>query len=265
MRHFLEGSPMRRATLTTLIGLGLSVLTVLFIGEKPEPPRTFNEAKQIARSIYDEQPVTFYCGCRYSGSTVDLASCGYTPRKQPARAQQLEWEHVVPAWVIGRQRQCWKEGGRKSCAAGDPVFSTAEADLHNLVPSIGEVNGDRSNFALGMIDAKPSQYGACPMVVSFSDKVAMPPEHARGPAARIYLYMADQYDLRLSSRDRRTYEAWNRLYPVSDWERWRNQEVSCVMGRENPYVGPYDPSRCAGANVVDRLRDLLLDALRQLR
>jgi endonuclease I len=33
--------------------------------------------------------------------------------------------------------------------AHDEVYQRAEADLHNLVPSIGEVNGDRSNFSFG--------------------------------------------------------------------------------------------------------------------
>lgn len=255
---------MRRSTLVTLVGLGFSALAILFVDSKPEPPRTFDEAKRIARQIYAEQPVTFYCGCRYSGTQVDLASCGYEPRKQPVRARQLEWEHVVPAWVIGHQRQCWQSGGRRNCTARDPVFSAAEADLHNLVPSIGEVNGDRSNFALGWLPTAPGQYGACPMVVAFDRKVAMPPEPVRGAAARIYLYMADQYGLRLSPRDRKTYETWHRSYPVSDWELWRNQQVSCAMGRSNSYVGAYDAGKCRRDAMFERLRELALQGVRRL-
>lgn len=209
-----------------------------------DAPQNFSAAKKIAWRLYAERPSTFYCGCAYSGNRVDLASCGYQPRKQLRRAQRLEWEHVVPAWVIGHQRQCWQQGGRKNCARNDSVFKAAEADLHNLVPSEGEVNGDRSNYALGMLSAKPSQYGACPMVVDFKAKTAMPPQRVRGASARIYLYMADHYRLRLSKQDRRTYEAWHRQYPVSEWERWRNQQVGCVMGHGNPYVGAYDRSRC---------------------
>ncbi len=210
-----------------------------------DAPPSFAAAKKIAWSLYAERPSTFYCGCAYNGNRVDLASCGYRPRKQLRRAQRVEWEHVVPAWVIGHQRQCWQQGGRKNCTRNDPVFKAAEADLHNLVPSIGEVNGDRSNYALGMLGDKPRQYGACPMVVDFKAKTAMPPEGSRGASARIYLYMADHYKLRLSKQDRRTYEAWNRLYPVSEWERWRNQKVGCVMGHGNPYVGPFDSASCS--------------------
>ena len=233
------------ALLSTLLLCGSTVAAGI------QPPRTFPEAKKIAWKLYAGHETTFYCGCGYQGNRVDLESCGYQPRKNANRAGRVEWEHVVPAWVIGHQRQCWQNGGRKNCTANDPVFSTAEADLHNLVPSIGEINGDRGNFALGMLSDKPSQYGACPMVVNFKQKTAMPPERARGDAARIYLYMADRYQLRLSNLDRRVYEAWNRQYPISDWERWRNQANACAMGWGNPYVGEVDLGRC-GARVSRR-------------
>ena len=36
-----------------------------------------------------------------------------------------------------------------------------EADLHNLVPAIGEINGDRSNFTFEHIDGEERVYGAC--------------------------------------------------------------------------------------------------------
>jgi deoxyribonuclease-1 len=223
----------------------IALLCLLFaVSIHADAPQNFAAAKKIAWKLYAERPSTFYCGCAYQGKRVDLASCGYSVRKQVRRAQRLEWEHVVPAWVIGHQRQCWQHGGRKNCTRSDPLFKAAEADLHNLVPSIGEVNGDRSNYALGMLGEKPQQYGACPMVVNFKQKTAMPPEQARGASARIYLYMADHYKLRLSKLDRRTYEAWNRQYPISEWERWRNQKVGCVMGHGNPYIGAVDLDRC---------------------
>ncbi|WP_439860823.1 endonuclease [Pseudomonas sp. MBLB4136] len=222
-----------------------ALLCLLFaLPAHADAPQSFAAAKKVAWKLYAQRQTTFYCGCAYQGKQVDLDSCGYKPRKQLRRAQRLEWEHVVPAWVIGHQRQCWQQGGRKNCSRNDPVFRAAEADLHNLVPSIGELNGDRSNYALGMLAAAPAQYGACPMRVDFKARTAMPPEQARGAAARIYLYMADHYRLRLSRQDRRTYEAWHRQYPVSQWERWRNQQVGCVMGHGNPYVEKFDRQAC---------------------
>jgi len=215
-----------------------------------EAPRTFREAKKLAWKIYAERPVDFYCGCRFQGNRIDLASCGYVPRKQPRRAERVEWEHIVPAWVIGHQRQCWQQGGRKNCTANDPLFSRAEADLHNLVPVVGEVNGDRSNFGFGMLAEKPGQYGTCPFVVNFKQRTAMPPEYSRGAIARTYLYMSERYKLRLSRQDQRLYDVWNRQYPVSEWERWRNRSIACVQGNANPHVGEVDPRSCGRRKAV---------------
>ncbi len=223
----------------------LLLAVIPFASSHAEAPRTFREAKKIAWKLYADRPVDFYCGCEYRGNRVDLDSCGYEPRKNANRAGRIEWEHVVPAWVIGHQRQCWQQGGRKNCTANDPLFSQAEADLHNLVPAVGEVNGDRSNFGFGMLSAKPTQYGACPFVVDFKQRTAMPAEYSRGAIARIYLYMNERYQLRLSKQDRRLYDIWNRQYPVSEWERWRNQRIACVQGNANPHVGEVDLKRCA--------------------
>jgi deoxyribonuclease-1 len=226
----------------------LLLLALLFcIPVHADAPRTFREAKKVASRIYAERPVDFYCRCAFNGKRIDLRSCGYTPRKQPKRAARVEWEHIVPAWVIGHQRQCWQQGGRKHCTSTDRLFRAAEADLHNLVPVVGEVNGDRSNYGFGMLSETPSQYGACPFVVDFKQRTAMPPAYSRGAIARAYLYMSERYGLRLSKQDSRLYDIWNRQYPVDEWERWRNRSVACVQGNANRYVGKVDLSRCAGS------------------
>lgn len=111
-----------------------------------DAPRTFNEAKKVAWKLYAPQSTEFYCGCKYTGNRVNLEACGYVPRKNANRAARIEWEHIVPAWQIGHQRQCWQQGGRKNCARNDKAFKLAEADLHNLVPSIGEVYPRESRF-----------------------------------------------------------------------------------------------------------------------
>jgi len=215
------------------------------------PPRTFSEAKKIAWKLHAPESVEFYCGCRYNGKDVDLESCGYIPRKNPQRASRIEWEHVVPAWVIGHQRQCWqkpgkdgKPGGRKNCAATDTVFQIAEADLHNLVPAIGEINGDRSNFSFSWLPGKPHQYGKCETLIDFKTQRVMPRQEVRGTVARIYLYMSEQYNLQLSHQDRQIYEVWNKTFLPSEAERQRNQRIACVMGRGNRFVGEVDMKQC---------------------
>ncbi|MBA1446512.1 MAG: endonuclease [Chromatiales bacterium] len=204
------------------------------------PPKSFSAAKKIATSIYTDHQTTFYCGCDYrkidGKLRTDLGSCGYKPRKQPKRAARVEWEHIVPAWWFGHQRQCWQSGGRKNCRKTDPVFRQAEADLHNLVPAIGEVNGDRSNYRFGIIEGERRRYGECDFEVDFKERRAEPSPDVRGDIARTYFYMSKTYSIRLSRQQRQLFEAWDRQDPVDDWERERGRRISEKIGPGNPHV-----------------------------
>ncbi|WP_067582175.1 endonuclease [Endozoicomonas ascidiicola] len=203
-------------------------------------PSSFSSAKRVAAKIYDKNLTSFYCGCpiKKQGKKLvpDLEACSYSVRKQLTRANRIEWEHVVPAWAFGHQRQCWQKGGRKNCTKNDRLFRAMEADLHNLVPAVGEVNGDRSNYRFGMLNNPPNYYGQCDFHVDFKARMAQPPEKQRGSIARTYLYMSDQYKFKLSNKERKLFEAWNKMYPVTSWESERNRQISDVQGWGNPYV-----------------------------
>lgn len=203
-------------------------------------PTSFSAAKREAAKIYADQLTSFYCGCPINvvGKKLvpDLEACGYSVRKQETRANRIEWEHVVPAWAFGHQRQCWQNGGRKNCTRRDLTFKAMEADLHNLVPAVGEVNSDRSNFGFSQFTKNTGMYGKCEFVVDFKTRQAQPPERSRGAIARTYLYMAQRYNLKLSKKDRQLYEAWHKMYSVTEWERTRNTRIQKVQGWGNPFV-----------------------------
>nr|WP_274720175.1 endonuclease [Xenorhabdus bovienii] len=210
-------------------------------------PTSFEQAKMESRkNVYSGQTKseigTLYCGCDWqwvgkSGGRVDLASCGYQVRSQQSRAERIEWEHMVPAWVFGHQRQCWQNGGRKNCVENDPVFRVIESDMHNLAPSIGEVNGDRSNFAYGMMPRNtPNMYGACSSKVDFKSRLFEPRDRVKGVVARVYFYMHDRYNLAMSRQQQQLMMAWDRQYPVDGWERERDNKIARIMGHHNPFV-----------------------------
>ncbi len=208
---------------------------------------SFSKSKRIlAKEIYKGHQVSFYCGCDYSLKkkspdstkkrlTPDWSSCGYIPRKQPKRASRIEWEHVMPAHHFGKHLQCWKDGGRKACRK-DPLFKQMESDMHNLVPAVGEVNGDRSNYKFGMIPGEKRAYGQCDVEIEFKAKIAEPPPNVRGDIARTYLYMSDRYSTRLSKQQRRLMQAWSKQDPVDDWERKKNKMVLNIQKNINKYV-----------------------------
>mgnify|MGYP000376079600 CR=1 FL=1 len=65
---------------------------------------------------------------------------------------------------------------------------------------------------------------------------AEPPARARGSIARTYFYMRDTYQLTLSRQQTQLFNAWNKQYPVTDWECERDERIAKVQGNHNPYV-----------------------------
>ncbi|RLV61391.1 deoxyribonuclease [Parashewanella curva] len=222
---------------------GLSLSLVGFgIEAAPKHPSSFTQAKKEARKIYQSLPEhrSFYCGCdiKIQGKkwSPNLSSCGYKVRKQQRRANRIEWEHIVPAWEMGHQLQCWQKGGRKNCKRNSVEFKVMESDLHNLVPAIGEVNGDRSNFRFSQWNGRPNQYGQCQMLVDFKGRKVQPPSETRGQIARTYLYMQKQYGFRLAKQQLRLFQAWDNSYPVTRFECQRDNAIAKSQGNHNPYV-----------------------------
>ena len=227
-----------------LVALALSLSTLL--PAFATPPATFTEAKVVAKQkVYQDQASSamgeLYCGCKWtwvgkSGGRIDAASCGLQTRAQENRAARTEWEHIVPAWTFGHQRQCWQNGGREHCVSDDPVFRAMEADLFNLYPSAGEVNGDRSNFNYGMAVGVAPQYGQCKTRVDFDQRAAEPRDEVKGLVARTTFYMFDRYNLNMSRQQQQLLMAWDKQFPVSAWEQERNRRIAAIMGHPNLFV-----------------------------
>lgn len=233
-----KASPRRKKEVETSATDSKAGQRPLVQGKQAVGHRNFSDAKRVLPGVFSGKlQEEFYCGCDYQGKDVDLASCGYQPRKNEQRASRIEWEHVVPAWVIGHQRQCWQKGGREQCADKDQIYQVAEGDLNNLVPSVGEVNGDRSNFPYSAWDSSPEPiYGSCQTVVDFKLKRAQPRPEVRGRIARIYFYMHERYALSISKQDRQLMCGWGKQYPIDEWERERNRRIRALQGEGNAYV-----------------------------
>lgn len=212
--------------------------------------RTFNRAKSYLFKIYKDlnYTKTFYCGCDFAFKksyfgTINLKSCGYKIRKNAKRAARIEAEHIMPAYNFGRQLKCWIEGGRKNCKH-DITFNLMESDLHNLVPAIGEVNGDRSNFKyvqdlVYSASHNVASYGQCPMKIDFTASNAMPPEYTRGQIARAYLYMQKTYKIKLSDKQLRLMILWNNKYAPTKHEIERNRLIYKYQKTLNPFIEHY--------------------------
>ncbi|MCR5085555.1 MAG: endonuclease [Succinivibrionaceae bacterium] len=206
----------------------------------------FREAKRELPRIFSQlgDPRTLYCACpltfRNGRYQLDAANCPYVPQEDEERAGRVEAEHIMPVYAFSRERPCWQEGRRQYCSAHDREFQAMEGDLHNLYPSVGEVNKERGSYPFGDL-AGGVGLGSCPIIVDHRRRLVDPPAFARGIIARAYLYMGERYGVRMSRRERRLMERWDSQYAPTDDECLRNELIERAQGNDNPFV----TRRCA--------------------
>lgn len=157
----------------------------------------------------------------------------------------VSWEHIVPAYEIGKNRECWnnylctdengkKFKGRKCCRKIDAEFKEAEADLHNLQPAVHTLNLKRSNLKYGITDNETEKIYGCDFKIS--GRTAEPPENIRGDIARTYFYMIDKYNIDITPEQLELFKLWDEQDKVSEWERKRNELIFKIQGNRNKFI-----------------------------
>ena len=210
----------------------------------------FRQVKKVLlQKVYTpEFHKTFYCDCDFNyNKKIDPRRCGYKIKHDRVRGQRIEWEHIVPVSAFGRPLNCWKnarqvcgrKGGRKCCGKTNRAFQTLEADMNNLVPSIGELNADRSSYHFGNIRGEPRQYGNCNF--EFNGLVVEPPSESKGDVARAYFYMNDRvkallgYEI-MSREEQKMFQKWDWNDPPDYWECKKQARIEKLQGTINQYV-----------------------------
>jgi deoxyribonuclease-1 len=212
---------------------------------------SFSGAKRELMKIHGDRPRTLYCGCGFDvNKSIDLRECGYRIRKNEDRAARVEFEHVVPASDFGNQLDAWTKGhpkcvrsggkkykGRRCAEKASREFELMQADMHNLQPAVGEVNGDRLNYVMAELEGEPREYGKCD--VEIRDQKIEPRPSVRGDIARAYFYMDwayPQYRIIPDPKTRAMFERWAEDDPVDSWERKRARRIAEAQGNTNPFV-----------------------------
>ena len=210
---------------------------------------SFSKSKKLLLKVYKDNPFTLYCGCTFKGKKPNLSSCGYIPKKDKKRANRIEWEHVVPAHAFGQSFSEWRNGhskcvskkgkkfkGRKCAQKMNEEYRRMQADMFNLYPAIGEVNGRRSNYSMAIIEGEKREFGKCD--VEIKSRKVEPREEIRGEIARTYLYMDSVYPGRgiISKKNKKLFEAWNKSDPVDEWECERAKRIERIQGNRNEIV-----------------------------
>ncbi len=210
---------------------------------------SFSKSKKLLQKVYKDNPFTLYCGCSFKGKKPNLSSCGYIPKKDRKRANRIEWEHVVPAHAFGQSFSEWRNGhpkcvskkgkkfkGRKCAQKINEEYRRMQADMFNLYPAIGEVNGRRSNYSMAIIEGEKREFGKCD--VEIKSRKVEPREEIRGEIARTYMYMDSVYPGRgiISKKNWKLFDAWNRSDPVDEWECERAKRIEKIQGNKNKIV-----------------------------
>lgn len=230
------------AVLMTGISLGVSA-------GGNESIESFNKAKKnLERLVYMNHRETIYCSAKFDAKKNVMPPAGFTTDKHKKRAKRIEWEHVVPAENFGRTFSEWREGhpqcvsskgksfkGRKCASKINKEYRLMQSDMYNLFPAIGAVNAMRSNYNFVAQVNAASGFGSCAMKID--NRKAEPPIASRGRIARTYLYMDATYKrYNLSKSQKQLMNAWDRMYPVSDWECERAKRIERIQKNKNQTI-----------------------------
>ncbi len=239
--------------------LALGLLLTLSTNGYADVLSSWGKTKNAADDIvYVGHRTTLYCGCAFTSDgdndgsgKPDLETCGYSgPDKHQARAARTEWEHIVPASLMpARQMACWTDpssipeckksdgsflGGRACCEKSSQEARDMIFDLHNLAPSVGQVNALRLHDRFGEIDGEDRPFGMC--TAEDANGVFEPGDDERGDVARVWLYMSWKHGVVIPNDELRMFIRWDRSDPVTAWERLRNQRIISVQGNGNPWI-----------------------------
>ena len=237
-----------------LIALAISISSFSSYSHTNQEIDSFNKAKKLLeKQVYNNHRTTLYCAAEFASDKRVIPPQGFTTTKYLKRSKKIEWEHVVPAENFGRTFSEWREGhkqcvnskgkafkGRRCAEKVNTEYRYMQADMYNLFPAIGAVNASRSNYNFTMLPAAEIDFGSCAMKIE--NRKAEPPKRARGQIARTYIYMEETYKrYSMSKAQRQLMNAWDKIYPVTDWECLRADKIRKLQKNENKVV----TSRCA--------------------
>ena len=167
--------------------------------------------------VYANGGETLYCGRKFAAH----------------KSRNINIEHVFPMSWVAWHLQC---GKRRACRSSSEEFNRIEADLHNLWPSLIDINKARRSHPFGLIKGEAHLRRDCDFEVDERRRVVEPRERARGKIARSMFYMANEYGLKIRPGLAKTLKRWNREHPVGTNEQRRNQIIEEIQGNRNPYI-----------------------------
>jgi len=222
------------------------------VWEKNETIKSFTKSKNLLfKEIYNWKTLdqfTYYCWCKFTNlKKINSFQCWFKNNwKYESRSKKLEWEHIVPAENFWQSFKSWRDWnsacidskwkkfkGRNCARKVDENFRYMEADMYNLVPSIGSINAIRSNYQIAEIEWEATEFWKCD--VEIKDRKFEPSENIKWDIARIYLYMNSAYKGRwiISNKNKKLIEFWNKIDPIDKAECNRYKAIKKIQKNDN--------------------------------
>ncbi|EPZ51072.1 nuclease, EndA/NucM family [Bacteriovorax sp. BAL6_X] len=168
-----------------------------------------------------------YCGKEYENN-VDI----HLDQENLPDGNIINTEHTWP------KSRFFEYGD--SVEHGKNEYDDMVADMHHLFPTDSFVNSMRASYHYGEVDenklqdcgqskfGKNKKYPTMPLFE--------PPNEVKGDIARGLFYFAVTYELPINDREEEFLRAWDKLDPVSEFEKFRNDEVEKYQGNRNPFI-----------------------------
>ena len=219
---------------------------------------------------------TSYDDCRTYGPKTDPGLDGRGALEFYTHETVMSFSGTVGTW---NREHVWC----KSLSNGLWKTSNGGSDLHHIRPSEGGLNSTRGSNKYGEVTGGKEAWsrkvgGANSMLGGHvGGGVFEPLDNVKGDAARIVMYMYTHYNsasrvggtvnsqgsgtlnfthiMSAGSEDsaKELLLEWNRLDPVDDIERYRNEEVFKIQGNRNPFIdnSSYADAIWGNGSVVD--------------
>jgi deoxyribonuclease-1 len=207
--------------------------------------QSFSKAKKaLEKKVYFDHKATIYCFAQFDSKKNVFSPEGFLTEKHKKRAKRVEWEHVVPCRNFGQfftelkggHQQCVNKGksfkGRRCAGKINKEHRVMQSDIYNSFSAIGAVNAMRNNYNFVALVDKKRAFGSGDMEIH--NRKAEPPRSSKGRIARTYLDMDSTYKrYSMSKSPAQLIKAWDKMYPVSEWECKRAKRIENIQGNVN--------------------------------
>jgi len=214
---------------------------------------SFSKSKKILENnIFNNialPRISSYCSCEYNkNKVVNSDSCSFLNNwKYESRSKKIEWEHVVPAHAFWQyfnewnnwHKDCVDSKGKKfkwrNCVEKiNKKYRLMQSDLYNLLPVIGSVNAQRSNYSMTQFTKNTKNtFGGCTSKI-INNKFE-PQDSIKWDVARIYMYMEQNYPglWIISNKNQKLFLAWDKLDPIDEKECNKNKIIEGIQWNIN--------------------------------